>query len=196
MGYNVTYGGVKMALIKCPECGNEVSSVADACPKCGYPIKKYVNFMFKEKISDDAYEYPHPISDDWTKFFHKKRNRNIILSVVMWIISGCLPILFVLLDIPALNVISFILVIISSCWFGIAITAKIRIRKEDGYTVLVYNCGKAYLYIENQLVDSSLTNRTLYGELPNKKRIIVTISLWDGSIKIGIDAKGNDTQLL
>lgn len=29
-----------MALIKCPECGTEVSSAADKCPKCGYPIKK------------------------------------------------------------------------------------------------------------------------------------------------------------
>ena len=27
-----------MALIKCPECGNEVSSSAVSCPKCGYPI--------------------------------------------------------------------------------------------------------------------------------------------------------------
>ena len=27
-----------MALIKCPECGNDVSSVAISCPKCGYPI--------------------------------------------------------------------------------------------------------------------------------------------------------------
>jgi ribosomal protein L7/L12 len=28
-----------MALIKCPECSNEVSDKAAACPKCGYPIK-------------------------------------------------------------------------------------------------------------------------------------------------------------
>lgn len=27
-----------MALIKCPECGTEVSSEAELCPKCGYPI--------------------------------------------------------------------------------------------------------------------------------------------------------------
>ncbi len=29
-----------MALIKCKECGSEVSSKADACPKCGVKIKK------------------------------------------------------------------------------------------------------------------------------------------------------------
>ena len=29
-----------MALLTCPECGNEVSSSAKACPKCGYPFKE------------------------------------------------------------------------------------------------------------------------------------------------------------
>lgn len=29
-----------MALIKCPECGKEVSSVAKNCPFCGFPVSK------------------------------------------------------------------------------------------------------------------------------------------------------------
>lgn len=28
-----------MALIKCPECGSDISDQTPACPKCGYPIK-------------------------------------------------------------------------------------------------------------------------------------------------------------
>jgi len=28
-----------MALIKCPECGTEVSDKAEKCPKCAYPLK-------------------------------------------------------------------------------------------------------------------------------------------------------------
>ncbi|KRD48307.1 MULTISPECIES: zinc ribbon domain-containing protein [Acidovorax] len=28
-----------MALIRCPECGREVSSQAPVCPSCGYPIQ-------------------------------------------------------------------------------------------------------------------------------------------------------------
>ena len=28
-----------MAMIKCPECGNEISDTAKACPICGCPIK-------------------------------------------------------------------------------------------------------------------------------------------------------------
>lgn len=30
-----------MALVKCPECGKEVSNSAAVCPNCGYGIKKY-----------------------------------------------------------------------------------------------------------------------------------------------------------
>lgn len=29
-----------MALITCPECGKQVSDSAEACPNCGYPIRK------------------------------------------------------------------------------------------------------------------------------------------------------------
>ena len=30
-----------MALVKCPECGKMVSDSAEACPDCGYAVKKY-----------------------------------------------------------------------------------------------------------------------------------------------------------
>lgn len=29
-----------MALIKCPECGKEISDKAGQCPHCGYPIEQ------------------------------------------------------------------------------------------------------------------------------------------------------------
>lgn len=29
-----------MALIRCPECGAEVSDLAVACPRCAYPIRQ------------------------------------------------------------------------------------------------------------------------------------------------------------
>ena len=38
-----------MALIKCPECGAEVSDKAEACPKCGYPIRiMYRSYVCKQ----------------------------------------------------------------------------------------------------------------------------------------------------
>lgn len=32
-----------MALIKCPECGQEISDTAKSCPHCGYKTKKSIN---------------------------------------------------------------------------------------------------------------------------------------------------------
>lgn len=32
--------GGMMAIIKCKECGNDVSDIAEACPKCGAKVKK------------------------------------------------------------------------------------------------------------------------------------------------------------
>lgn len=32
-----------MALIICPECGTQVSNIAEQCPRCGYPISAYLN---------------------------------------------------------------------------------------------------------------------------------------------------------
>ena len=31
-----------MALVACPECGKQVSSEAESCPVCGYPLKPRV----------------------------------------------------------------------------------------------------------------------------------------------------------
>lgn len=39
-----------MALIKCPECGKEVSELSESCIGCGYPISK---FLAKQKIDKE-----------------------------------------------------------------------------------------------------------------------------------------------
>ena len=38
-----------MSLIKCPECGKEISEKANVCINCGYPISEYVEELKKEK---------------------------------------------------------------------------------------------------------------------------------------------------
>ena len=39
-----------MALIKCPECANGVSTEAMACPQCGFPITQQNNNINEKKI--------------------------------------------------------------------------------------------------------------------------------------------------
>ena len=47
-------GGKIMALIKCPECNAMVSSSAESCPKCGYPMPtlKRIKEEYKMCIRD------------------------------------------------------------------------------------------------------------------------------------------------
>lgn len=48
--------GIIVALIKCPECGHDISDSADICPNCGFALKKQLNekkksdFLIKYKI--------------------------------------------------------------------------------------------------------------------------------------------------
>lgn len=37
-----------MALIKCPECGKEISDAAKSCPNCGYKIRNKININNKK----------------------------------------------------------------------------------------------------------------------------------------------------
>ena len=40
-----------MALIRCPECNNEISEMSVTCPNCGYPLRKEVVLKEDDKSS-------------------------------------------------------------------------------------------------------------------------------------------------
>lgn len=41
-----------MALIKCPECGREISDKAVSCPGCGCPVSQFENVDYKDDKAD------------------------------------------------------------------------------------------------------------------------------------------------
>ena len=43
-----------MALVNCPECGNEISDKAQSCPKCGYPIACIIKKERFKRIFDPS----------------------------------------------------------------------------------------------------------------------------------------------
>lgn len=64
-------GGIQIALIKCPECGREISDTAEKCPNCGYPLIE---------------ETPYPIStEEQETEIQKDRNTALILCIFL----GC-----------------------------------------------------------------------------------------------------------
>lgn len=41
-----------MALVKCPECGKEVSDMANACPNCGYGVKEHFDNLKQKRQTE------------------------------------------------------------------------------------------------------------------------------------------------
>jgi len=52
-----------MALIRCPECGREVSDRAEACPNCGYPLRPSIS-----GIRGAGWSYPYEYKSSKTVF--------------------------------------------------------------------------------------------------------------------------------
>lgn len=62
-----------MALIKCPECGKEVSDQAVTCPNCGYPIaEKKIHQEIFDRIPECVEEY----RATWAQFSDKLDSGN------------------------------------------------------------------------------------------------------------------------
>ena len=67
-----------MGIEACPDCGNEVSDRADACPHCGYPLAK-------ARI-EAVRNAPSPPGMDWETERKRRRNRNFIIFGVIAVV--------------------------------------------------------------------------------------------------------------
>ena len=69
-----------MALIKCPECGKEVSDQSDACIYCGYPIKINNQKTLVELVGNEVEEVcPIDTSEIVTKTTNKVEAYDVML---------------------------------------------------------------------------------------------------------------------
>jgi uncharacterized membrane protein YdbT with pleckstrin-like domain len=57
-----------MALINCPECGQQVSTAAKACPSCGFPVAEKVQTDETASTSDELLAEVRPSC--WNFFWH------------------------------------------------------------------------------------------------------------------------------
>lgn len=76
----ITKGEEKMALIKCPECGKEISDKASNCPNCGCPIK-----IPKAEVFSNVPE--QPITGQTSKKLNKKIISIVVVLAVVAIIG-------------------------------------------------------------------------------------------------------------
>lgn len=74
-------------IIRCPECGNEISSFAKACPNCGCPASAWT----AAEEPDDSLAAPAAVKEEG-----KQKNT---LGVVVWSFVGLLAVAAVLLGV-------------------------------------------------------------------------------------------------
>lgn len=85
-----------MALIKCPECGKEVSDKAEVCIHCGYPLKPQEaakeedgpETVKEEPKPEDVKEEPEPEGTAGKQEPAKKQGRisSTLLAVIVMIV--------------------------------------------------------------------------------------------------------------
>lgn len=69
-----------MALIKCPECGHEISDRAESCPHCGCPVQKNQSITKKKVLQSQI------ISEDIVKKKKRKMFSIAIIAIVLLVI--------------------------------------------------------------------------------------------------------------
>lgn len=71
-----------MAMIKCPECGREVSSAAPACPACGFPVAAQTAAQPAPTSSDEILAEVRP--SWWHYFWHLVFFFLIVPLIIAW----------------------------------------------------------------------------------------------------------------
>ena len=84
-----------MAMIKCPECGTEVSDKAEKCPKCAYPIQSTQTEEKTQTIQQTS----------------KKLKKHIIFSVLALIVG------VIFLFIKSISWLGVLLIIVGIAWY-------------------------------------------------------------------------------
>lgn len=75
--------GFSMALIKCPECGREVSDKAAYCPNCGYPIDLIADDFDNANSVIDAVG---STTSNGRKFTRRKKRTGLIVGISFFVI--------------------------------------------------------------------------------------------------------------
>lgn len=173
-----------MSLIKCPECGKEISNLAKTCPHCGYPIS--------EKL-EEAIEYPKPKNPSWTNKWVIKAKDTKKKFLNIFLISLVVPVIPIILCITKYSfttllvmLISFLIPLTTLTFWLITVFTSVQIVERDGYKILVYIGMKNILIIEDKIQDTSIS-RYLYGKLPNNKKITTRIIYPDRAVKISVE---------
>jgi len=174
-----------MALIKCPDCGKEISDKSEVCIHCGCPIKKK-----DQPVKSEIIQSNNKTSSTYLKY---KKKKNAVLAV--WGVLSLIGIVLAVVGFvtyksgsgaPVLGIVGVsVSVVVLGTLLGISISFHVEERVIDGYSIVVYAGAKCILLIDGVVVLKK-SSRNVYTDLPNGKHIHVELSAWDASPKIEV----------
>ena len=65
-----------MSLIKCPECGKDVSSLAEKCIHCGYPLQRQIKYKSYKAMKKKKEERKKKLEKEAME--QKEKSRSIV----------------------------------------------------------------------------------------------------------------------
>jgi len=133
-----------MALIKCPNCGKQVSDTCETCIHCGFDLASLTNK--RETIISEDEEVIAKRNRETPQKFQSKTTSYKVLTYVLLIAGGltaivialiidCLPVIYI--SLPIIIVVSFILLFI-----GTVRTIIIKGNTESKFECMTYNKKK------------------------------------------------------
>ena len=187
-----------MALIKCPECGREISSMAESCPHCGYPIHKSQSsenssvanpFSNNKSYQDNPFDKPKQTQrriggtcsipsnslPEWAKKWTGRRNR----IRVIWFLVDVMTVFsffvaYLSTHIFALFIITIVFAILFAIPAGLARSIRTEVQKCDDHVIVVHSSFYKYLLVDGEIL-SKVTSKTLEGYLPDGRKVIAVI---------------------
>lgn len=144
-----------MALMKCPECGKDVSDRAVSCPNCGCPISLDTNIGIEKNTEDNEMKV-------------KMNTKYMIISYIVFVVALICVFVFVNMNYDNLFIGSFVVAVIS---FYIA-----RFFKRQITGVNSSDANSNYVDTGNSMYQMNIepSEETIKGSSEIRKKSIVT----------------------
>lgn len=91
-----------MALIKCPECGKEISDQASTCPNCGFPIQQKIKNEQNESGKKQKPIKKQRVEWKWRWEKHKIRRSHLVCVLIAMVVLAIITV-FIIKNTPYNN---------------------------------------------------------------------------------------------
>lgn len=176
-----------MALIKCPECGKEVSDTAVACPSCGYGIASYMEQIKEQRRYQQKLDsIPMPV--------HPKKENGWFVLMGFFILGTLLMIQrFISVEPKNSSGITFIIFLFGFCIFSCIFFREHNYKIEmEQYNLAMrdFEAYKRKLILEQEAKEQQIIKCPNCGSANTKRittvdRVVSTTMVGVASSKIG-----------